>query len=130
MRVKKADAAAIVLTLLDEFQLPPGGRILYRTLRDAWPQVGLRYADLDTALVKLLASAILEFDPIGHLPRYKLTAAGYKEMVALNSPATLGLASYQRLRRVGRRRALVTDPLQAATVAPPRRKPRASRPTS
>lgn len=105
MKVNEVDVASIVLTVLDEMQMGPGGRVQPELLHEKWPETGLRDSDLDRALALLLQAQALIQDQLDEDKQfYRLTDEGHKRMVALNSPLTFGLASYQRLRRNAERR--------------------------
>ena len=117
MNVREADVKAIVLTLLDELYMGPGGQVLPETLNQEWPKIGLRDSDLGRALEGLVGEAALALEKADEdKSYYVLTESGHKRMVDLNSPLTFGLASYQRLRRHAENRVRLRQQSQAQVV--------------
>lgn len=125
MLVRENDVAAIVLGLIAELDIRPGGRVAPENLARQWRGIGLRRDDLDRGLSLLLRDGFLVAEhPPGQRPTYMLTRAGYRRMERLDSPLTLGLASYQRLRHKAARRqdgAPPAGPVGPAAPPPGRR---------
>lgn len=108
MVVRERDVAAIVLTLLAELDVRPGGRVTPSHLSRQWRGVGLRRDDLDRGIALLLRDGLLmEEDLPNQPPGYMLTRAGFRRMERLVSPLFFGMAPHQRLRRKAVRR--ITD---------------------
>lgn len=104
MKVFDTDSAAIILTLLDELHIHTNGKIEVETLQQHWAKIGLRLADLEIGLARLVLEESLHEYQADTAAYYQLTEAGNARMSKLNSPFSFGLESHQRLRRTSSRR--------------------------
>lgn len=105
MQVQENDVAAIILTLLAERNVRPGGHITPDELARHWRDVGLRRDDLDRGVSILLRDGFLMEEELPSQPQaYMLTRAGYRHMDKVVSPLRLGLGRDQRLRRRAHKR--------------------------
>lgn len=105
MKVREQDLGGVLLSVINDLALRPGGVVTDETLEQNWARVGLRHADLELAISQLLDQDDLQREQPqqGHAC-FSLTVEGHKKSLGSTSALSLIASSAQRLRRSSQRR--------------------------
>jgi len=127
MRVRESDLGGVLLSVINDLQLRPGGLVTLDRLANSWAKVGLRSQDLEIGIAQLIDSELMYTDKgLDGETCLALSSEGHKKALASASALSLIASSAQRLRRSSeRRQKKIKDAPQKTPTSERRAKPKA-----
>jgi len=87
-----------VLGLFFELNVPPGGRLAYRTLREEWPKYQLRARDLDLGVHRLVGRGDLSLLRDDGQELVALTVQGHQYGGSLSAPVNIAQSIWRSIK--------------------------------